>query len=230
MIRLAIYYTPPQQSPLSKAAAEWLGRTSLSLSYPGRQPAHTITDERFRAIIASPFHYGFHGTIKPPFRLTHGATIDQVADRLKKFAAGYHSFILPPLAVSSMNDFFCLRPTEPCPQLQRLANDTVKYFDEFRMLPDEEELVKRRSAGLTPGQENNLQQWGYPYLMDEFRFHLTLTGKIENAREREIIEDELQKRFSREYLQGLPFAALSLFIEKNKLTYVFYFCSGTRRY
>ena len=26
-----------------------------------------------------------------------------------------------------------------------------------------------------------MQRWGYPYVMEEFRFHLTLTGRLDEA-------------------------------------------------
>jgi hypothetical protein len=39
-------------------------------------------------------------------------------------------------------------------------------------------MARRRAAGLTPAQERNLIEWGYPYVLDEFRFHLTLTGSL----------------------------------------------------
>jgi hypothetical protein len=217
MIRLAIYYTPPEASPLSRAAAEWLGRNSTSLFYKHHHPPDTIAPERFREIISSPFHYGFHGTIKPPFRLARGAEIDQVVTRLESFAKKHQSFVLPPLAVTFMHNFFCLRPTNSCQALQRIAADAVASFDEFRSPPGEEELARRRSAGLTPGQEKSLQEWGYPYLMDEFRFHLTLTGKIRDRQEEIVLEEELRKRFSPVLRQqAFPFASLSLFMEKNK--------------
>jgi hypothetical protein len=180
MIRLAIYYTPPDQSPLAIEAAKMAGTQQFSLAVPEHIPPETLSLRRYREIIESPFHYGFHGTLKPPFKLADGVSIDQVAAKLRSFAANYQSFVLPPLAVTFMHDFFCLRPTGSCKALDQLAADAVILFDEFRRPPGEEELAKRRSAGLTPGQEKSLQEWGYPYLMDEFRFHLTLTGKIDS--------------------------------------------------
>jgi len=41
------------------------------------------------------------------------------------------------------------------------------------------ELARRRAAGLTQRQDTLLLRWGYPYVMEEFRFHLTLTGKLD---------------------------------------------------
>jgi hypothetical protein len=216
MIRLAIYYTPPDSSPLAIAAAKWLGRNSISLNESARKPLETLSPKRYGEIIASPFHYGFHGTIKPPFRLAPGVEAGQVRAKLRSFAAKYQSFTLPPLAVTYMHNFFCLKPTGPCKALDQLAADAVIHFHKFRRPANEMELERRRSAGLTPGQEKSLREWGYPYLMDEFRFHLTLTGKIDNEREKQILEKELQTRFSSDLLQSIPFSSLCLFMEKNQ--------------
>ena len=54
----------------------------------------------------------------------------------------------------------------------------MREFDRFRAPADAAELAKRRAAGLTKRQDELLMRWGYPYVMDEFRFHLTLTGKL----------------------------------------------------
>jgi hypothetical protein len=215
MIRLAIYYTPDTDSPLAVAAAQWLGRDVLSSGQHLPKPALSLPPERHMEIIATPFHYGFHGTIKPPFRLADGVTVEQVGDRLHEFTRRFRQFILPPLTVTYTNDFFCLQPTAPCPDLSHLAAETVKTFDAFRRVPEAAELRRRRSAGLTSQQKQLLRVWGYPYLMDEFRFHLTLTGKISDSLEKKILEEELQKRFEPHLLRGIPFCSLALFIEED---------------
>ena len=216
MIRLAIYYIPADHSPLGLAAAKWLGRSSSSLTDIDYQAPEAISLKRYREIIATPFHYGFHGTIKPPFRLASGVSVDQVVRRLHSFAANCQGFTLPSLAVTYMHNFFCLRPSHSCKALDQLAADAVILFDEFRRPSDEAELTRRRSAGLTPGQEKSLQKWGYPYLIDEYRFHLTLTGKISNGQEKQILKEELHSRFAPDLLREPPFSSLALFMEENK--------------
>ena len=215
MIRLAIYYTPPPDSPLADGARRWLGRDNISLAYKDQQPTFGLSSNRFRKIIASPFHYGFHGTLKPPFRLNAGVTVKAVQNKLERFAKSCQNFVLPPLEVRAIDSFFCLRPTEDSEVLKRLAASVVEAFDEFRLPPDSDELARRRAAGLTQHQERLLSTWGYPYVMEEFRFHLTLTGRIADQGERALINAELKKRFTTDMLTGLPFSALSLFIEKN---------------
>lgn len=214
MIRLAIYYSPQPESPLAAAANAWLGRNSRGNMIP-RATVPGLSEIRQNEILSAPFHYAFHGTIKPPFRLAPGATIEEVARRLESFAAGWKQFPLPPLTLASMHNFFCLRPAEPSPQLNILAARATEDFDDFRNPPSKEELDKRRKADLTPLQEKMLLTWGYPYVMDEFRFHLTLTGKIVDEREKETLHRELQERFPESILRDIPFSGLSLFIEMD---------------
>jgi hypothetical protein len=49
---------------------------------------------------------------------------------------------------------------------------------------------------LTEGQIRNLERWGHPYVFDDFRFHMTLTGPIAADR-RPAIVAMLQARFNR---------------------------------
>jgi len=48
--------------------------------------------------------------------------------------------------------------------------------------------------GLTARQAKNLERWGYPFVFEEFRFHMTLTGPIVRDR-RDAIRTLLQSRF-----------------------------------
>lgn len=214
MIRLAIYYSPQPESPLATAANTWLGRNIHGKAI-ARPTVVGLSEFRLNEILSAPFHYAFHGTIKPPFRLAPGVTIEDVARRLQSFAAGWKQFFLPPLTLAYMHDFFCLRPAAPSPQLHTLAARATEDFNVFRHPPSKEELDKRRKVGLTPLQEKMLLTWGYPYVMDEFRFHLTLTGKVVESREKEAIHRELQQRFPESRLHDIPFSGLSLFIEKD---------------
>jgi hypothetical protein len=215
MLRVAIYFTPPPDSALAAAAAKWLGRDERSLSLAGHEPLPSLSLQQYQEIIAAPFHYGFHGTLKPPFRLKEGASIEQVIDRLAYFSRTKHCFTLPPLAVTFMHNFFCLRPTASCSQLNTIAAETVLLFDRFRQPPSAEELAGRRRAGLTARQETLLQIWGYPYVMDEFRFHLTLTGKIKSCNDRKMLKKELLQRFPTDDLEAVAFSSLALFIEED---------------
>ena len=57
----------------------------------------------------------------------------------------------------------------------------VKQSDEMLEGMDDWCTTQHGKSGLTDRQEALLTQWGYPYVMEEFRFHITLTGALDPA-------------------------------------------------
>jgi hypothetical protein len=102
---------------------------------------------------------------------------------------------MPALQIARLGSFLALVPQQPSAELQQLASSLVRELDPLRAPLSDAELVRRRSAGLTPAQEILLTKWGYPYVMDEFRFHLTLSGKLQ-ADELQNLKSILQNHIS----------------------------------
>ncbi|MFN4164290.1 MAG: DUF1045 domain-containing protein [Ferrovibrio sp.] len=185
--RFALYAAPPADHPLHDFAARWLGWDPESGESPAAQPAAGLSAVRISEITAEPRRYGFHGTLKPPFRLKDGTDEAMLIVALEKFASQHAPVRLPVLQMAVLGSFLALRPSTPCPEIDALAGACVKAFDAFRAPPSEAELARRRSAGLTPRQETNLVQWGYPYVFEDFRLHFTLTDRIHDAAERDAV-------------------------------------------
>lgn len=174
--RYAIYHAPAPGSPLEAFGARWLGGNGTAAwSIPG------FTESRLAEIVEPARHYGFHATLKPPFVLAADRTEDDLDRALLRFAAGQQRFTAPPLALAALGGFLALVPSAPCPAMAALAESCVRDLDAFRAPPSEAELAQRRQAGLTPLQDELLLRWGYPYVMAEFRFHMTLSGRLEFA-------------------------------------------------
>lgn len=173
--RYAVYYAP-EPGPFAAFGAAWLGWDAEA----GRAVPHPdVPGLDVAALTRTPRKYGFHGTLKPPFRPTGDVSalpgaIDRLARTIPRFAA-------PPLRLSRIGPFLALVPSAPCPALEALAAACVRSLDAFRAPPAEAELAKRRAAGLSPRQEALLAAWGYPHVLDEFRFHLTLTGALDET-------------------------------------------------
>ena len=217
MHRLAIYFTPHPESEIALRAAAWLGRdvygnkSSMPIAMAG------LTEQRQLELVCTPAHYGFHATIKPPFQLKQRKSIESLKLKLRQFADGWQRFVLPPLEVSFMHDFFCLRPTSPCLPLTKMAAEVTHYFDDFRKPLSNGDLEKRRQVGLSPRQELLLRTWGYPYVLEEYRFHLTLTGKVINEGEKKLLENELRRHFHPEICTDVMMDSLSLFMEEGSM-------------
>jgi len=216
MQRLAIYYTPHPDSEIALAASAWLGRDVYGKKSLEPVAVDGLSAIRRLELVSAPRHYGFHATIKPPFQLLEQKSVQYLKRRLHQFADGWHGFVLPPLKVSFMHDFFCLRPSGPCPPLAKLAAEAMRFFDDFVKPPSKGELERRRQAGLSPRQELLLQTWGYPYVLEEFQFHLTLTDKVIDEREKRLLEKELQKRFNPGICQDVRLDSLCLFMEEDR--------------
>ncbi|WP_299694656.1 DUF1045 domain-containing protein [uncultured Tateyamaria sp.] len=174
--RYAIYYTPEPGSALAVFGASWLGWDSAT-GAPVSDPAADGVDRA--AITDTPRKYGFHGTIKPPFRLADGHRPDALAQALAALCADAAPVTLDGLHLARLGRFLALVPEGDMAALACLAARAVQELDGFRAPLTDAELAKRRAARLTPEQDALLVLWGYPYVLDAFRFHLTLTGRLD---------------------------------------------------
>jgi len=206
--RFAIYYLPPDGA-LAAFGTAWLGwdvaaaRTTVSPDVPG------LDD-----VTMTPRKYGFHGTLKPPFRLAEGNDADGLHAAVSEMAAGCAPAQCDGLELTRLGRFLALTPLGDTSEIARVAATCVSALDRFRAPPSEAELNRRRKAGLSERQEALLQRWGYPYVMDAFRFHMTLTGHVEEH-ERDRVEMALRRHFGALPEAGLTIDRLTLFVERE---------------
>lgn len=211
-MRYAIYFTPPADDPLTRRASHWLGRNAFSGEMLAQPIIEAFSEVAFSELTFDPRRYGFHATMKAPFELADGASETELVDALESFAARQTAFTLPALVLGQLGPFFALVPGAASPELQSLASDCVTVFDRFRAPLDDADLARRKPDRLTPNERRNLMAWGYPYVLDDFRFHMTLTGPVER-------EDQSAMRAAIEsYFTGLldqprQIDTLSLFVE-----------------
>ena len=112
--------------------------------------------------------------------------------------------------VDAISGFIAVIPAEPVTELQELAADCVREFDSFRAPLSAEDRARRKPDRLSARQRDYLDRWGYPYVMDEFRFHMTLTGRLDADRRGPIVE-MLRKRFATLRLETLAIDRIALF-------------------
>ena len=172
--RYAIYYVPDDPR-LAEFGARWLG-WDIETGRAVERPVSAGAAE----IVASPRKYGFHGTMKPPFRMASGRHIDDLAADLATFCSRTAPVSAGALHLARIGHFLALVPRGEIDALGDLAFSLVETFDPYRREASLAELERRRGAGLSAAQDANLVQWGYPYVGSEFRFHLTLTGKLDD--------------------------------------------------
>lgn len=175
-VRYAIYYLPPEGA-LARFGASWLG-WDVGSGRAVAQPDDPVLGSRIAEVTRTPRKYGFHATLKPPFRLLDGMQGSALAGRLAALAATQPPVVLERLEPAALGHFLALVPGGDTAALEAFAARCVSELDDFRAPAGEGELARRRAAGLSARQEEMLQRWGYPYVMDEFRFHMTLSGRL----------------------------------------------------
>ncbi len=215
--RYAVYFCPPRGSAWAEAGAQWLGRC-LDSGQPRTQPLPGgWTAEAFATVTRAPRRYGWHATLKAPFRLAAGRTETQLLSALRDLAGRTPGLELPPLAVQRLGNFLALAPQQPSAGLQLLAQSCVTSLYEFAAAPDEAEIAARIAQGrLNAEQQALLRRWGYPHVLHRFRLHLTLTGDLRSLSAAQIDTLEAHARAQFSVLpQPLPLQALSLCVEPH---------------
>ncbi|WP_306119678.1 MULTISPECIES: DUF1045 domain-containing protein [unclassified Roseitalea] len=213
-MRYAVYYTPPRDHDLTVAAAQWLGRDAFSgLALPatgigalgaGAQAYYT----------AAPRRYGFHATLKAPFRLAEHATEGDLLAGLEGFCAGLRPVAVERLRIGLLGGFFALVTMQENGRLNDLANRVVANLDKFRAPLTDAELERRRPERMSRTELRNLYNWGYPYVFDAFHFHMTLTGHVEEH-ERDRVSTALRRHFGVLPDNGVMVDRLTLFVERE---------------
>ena len=203
--RYAIYYIP--DLPLFQIGSDWLGWNSIT----GQE---TTLSANHRRITDRPRKYGFHATVKPPFSLASNSTQGDLQDAFQTFCATVSPATGGTLKISRLGRFLAMTQDVQSNEVTELAASTVSHFDKFRAPLSDQDIAKRRQRRLTPEQDALMLRWGYPYVMQEFKFHMTLTGPLQND-EIDAIEHDANTRF-REFLgQPLKIASVALLGEDS---------------
>lgn len=214
--RVAVYFAPDVDSALWKTASWWLGRDaarSVNLDPP---PLNGISAAEWHEIVKFPRHYGFHATLKPPFRLRPGSTLGELVSLARHFAETRTPFTLPPLKLSRLGNFLALTESSHSAQLHSLAADCVRHFEPFRATPSEQEVDARKQGVRNPRQLELIDRWGYPYVLDEWQFHMTLTSSLADQQTREKTEHFLAKYFAPLTAQPIAIDSISLFVQDGR--------------
>ncbi len=177
-MRYAIYFTPDRNDPLTSTAASWLGRNPFTGNPVAAPSLAHLSPAEIAYQTASASRYGFHATLKAPFRLADAVTEKELERAAATFAASAEPVVLPKLVPARIDGFLALVPDSQASDLERFAGDVVTVFDRFRAPLAETDIKRRNPETLNPQEYRNLLQWGYPYVFESFRFHMTLTGRV----------------------------------------------------
>jgi putative phosphonate metabolism protein len=180
--RYAIYYTPHPDSALWHFGSRVLGYDAYLVADMDQPRLDGLSAVETRAATAAPRRYGFHATLKAPFDLAEDHDTDHLLVACHAFARQNSTIILSGLKVKTLGTFLALTAKEHSPALDALAAKAVGAFDPFRAPLADEERDRRLQAGLSRRQRQHLEKWGYPYVFEDYRFHMTLTGALDEPR------------------------------------------------
>lgn len=180
--RYAVYALPGALTPdpLRPLGEMWLGRASDGSEIIPAVP-EGWTRAELDAITVDARRYGFHATLKAPFRLADGVEAAALDERVAALAAAAASVTVPQVDLCRLGGFYALMAGAPAPALHALADAVVRDLDDLRAPITDAERARRRPERLTPRQRDYLDAWGYPYVFEEFRAHFTLTDRISEA-------------------------------------------------
>jgi len=214
MARYALYYAPPRDDPFWSVGVRWLGRdpeTGETLSPP---TVHGLESARQQQLTEAPRRYGWHATFKAPFALGEGLSLEDLMAELERFCSRHRALPLPPLAVAALDGFLAVIPSKPSGMLAELARECVEFFDPLRAPQSAAERSSRNPAALSERQRAYLDRWGYPYVLEEYRFHLTLTERLAPA-DHAVLLPWLERYFAAALAMPAVANAVALFEEPS---------------
>jgi hypothetical protein len=142
-VRWAIYFAPDAHRALWQFGSTCLGRDAVTNAELIQPAIPDYTPESLRQFTSAARRYGFHATLKAPFRLVPGNSEADLHAACKAFAQSRTALNLGRLEVRALDDFLALQPVTPPAALRPWVFDSVRYFDPFRLSSSEQELTRR---------------------------------------------------------------------------------------
>jgi hypothetical protein len=172
MARYAIYFAPARDSLLWLRAQDWLAQPDLA------------------PLTVSARKYGFHATIKAP--MTLALDLAELEAALSSFADEHGPVVLTGLAPRLIEGFLALTTVPQPALLTAFATEVVEAFEPFRAPLSDSELARRLKAPLSARQIELVHAYGYPYVLEQFLFHMTLTDRLPAEMQAPMVERAME--------------------------------------
>lgn len=193
--RYAVYFAPEPASALWDFGSAAIGYDAASGRDVALVPPDGWSEGDWHTATEDPRRYGFHATLKAPFRLAEGQDEAALLRALDGFATSHAAAPLGGLTVAALGRFIALVPAgDPAP-VGALAFAAVTAFETFRAPLSDADRARRLASGLSERQAALLEEFGYPYVAEQFRFHMTLSGPLPEP-VRDTARAGLQRQFA----------------------------------
>jgi len=216
--RHAAYFAPSLNSEAWDLGSRWLGRCACNSNLLEQPRFEKISSELFENLTRTPRLYGWHATLKAPFELNSNTRLEELRTAFKRLADRTVSEFHLPLKLVELGNFLALVPSQPSSDLQKFADQCVRELHPFALPLSESELQRRSRAGLTTRQKELLNEWAYPFVMEQFQFHLTLSGSLHHLEHqvREDLKTAAQSWFAPLLEKGLLIDSVTWFAQDQK--------------
>ena len=210
--RYAVYFAPAPDTALWQRASALLGYDAASGKDVAQEVPPEIPTAAWHTVTSDPRRYGFHATLKAPFRARQGCDAGDLIERLAWLAERHRRFEVQ-MRVGSLDGFAAVLPAVPSAELAALADAAVDAFEPLRADLTDDEVARRRPELLTARQRELLSLYGYPYVREQFRFHMTLTGRL--SPDLSAVVDELAQRLAPALRMPTPIDRIALFRQET---------------
>lgn len=206
--RYAIYFVPAADSRLYRFGTDLLGYDALAQRDATQPQVVVAAIPSWYALTDDPRRYGFHATLKAPFYLAPETDEAALVGAFENFAATRRPIPVIKPVVKLLRHFVAVVNDASNRDLAALADACVTYFEPFRAPLTQNDRERRLKSRLTDNQIGLLDRWGYPYVFEEFFFHMSLTGRI--GAEPQRISEVLTARFAELRLDSIKIDRLAL--------------------
>jgi hypothetical protein len=119
--------------------------------------------------------------------LAAGRPIADLEAALEAFGRDNRPIEMGAIELRLLEGFLALMPREQSAELTAFAQKVVEAFEPFRRPLSPADRERRLKAELTPRQIELMDRYGYPYVLEEFRLHMTLTDRLAPADRADIV-------------------------------------------
>jgi hypothetical protein len=175
-MRYAVYFCPAAGSGLEAFGRKWLSTEDVP----------RVASERLKTLTAKMRRYGWHATLCAPFSLTKHANYDDLRQRVVDIAKRFSPFEMP-LHLDRLGGFLALRPTGDETTIHALGDACIRELNVLRA-PLTDDAWQRRASYLDDVELALYRQFGYPYVLERYRFHMTLSAPASDVEEEALRE------------------------------------------
>lgn len=212
--RYAIYFVPPAESAIYRFGAGLLGYDAFEAAELEHPPHVLDAVSGWHGLTSDARKYGFHATLKAPFSLRTGSSEGDLAISFDRFAQTPRVIAAITPVIRRIGGFIAIVPEATSAPLAQLADDCVTAFEPHRAPLSDADRQRRLKTSLTSRQIAHLDRWGYPYVFEEFRFHMTLTARLTAPTDATVLQF-LQSEFAKLGFPSLTIGHIALLRQQS---------------